>query len=575
MRMTFRPSEPANQGYALIMVLIFLATTLLVLGTVMCWTNNNSKEIKRNNLYFTSQAAAEAATEQVIANMNRDYLYQSLNSSNYYNTNIPSQTGWPIKFQFSGTNSYSGLNTTYVNIGAASTNLQPLGSEWSGLQGFPRICQITSTALASNQLYAVPATVTETNQYDDIPLFQFAIFYNMNLEIQPGGTMNIRGPVFCNDSIWAASTGLTFSNSVTAAGNVTSNNISDPFMTVGDKDGSGDPIFMGAVTTNHAALNLPIGTNNVETILQIPPTNDTSSVFLYNLADLVITNSSSGANLKVFYENTNNATPLTLVPMDKVTYYSFVNSTNFYDDREAKTVSAIYLNVTNLSLWLTNTAALGGNLYNNKSITDTGKGINSIYIYNSVTMTSTTLPGVQVDHGAQLPPYGLGIATPQPIYVTGNFNVQDTTGNNIGQLVTTHTYPAALYADALTVLSSSWNDTNYTSSHDTSLGSRTLPVATTVNAATLEGIVPSSGANYSGGVENFIRLLEDWSGTTLTYNGSIVVMFPSQYATNYWGNSDYYGIPTRNWAFDINFASGSEPPMAPRVKGIIRQGWTP
>jgi len=424
-------------------------------------------------------------------------------------------------------------------------------------------------------------TMTNSQQFFRLaqltPIFQFAIFYNLNLEIQPGGAMNIGGPVFCNASIWAASAGLTFSNSVAAVGQISSNNISDPFMTAGSKTGSGNPNFILPPISGAGALNLlGFDTNNnpasAEAMLQMPPSGDNSSIYLYNDSVLIITNSSSGGDIQVFYQNTNNSTTLTLVPPDVTNgnYYSFVTSTNFYDDRETKIVDAIYLNVTNLSLWLTNTAALGGNLYNNQTIADTGRGINSIYIFNSVPMTSTTLPGVQVDHGAQLPPWGLGIATPDPIYVKGNFNVQDTIGNNIGQNVTTYTYPAALYADAVTVLSANWNDTNYTSTHDTLLFSRAPAVSTTVNAVVLEGIVPSTGAIYSGGVENFIRLLEDWNSATLTYNGSIVVMFPSQYATNYWGNSSYYGVPTPQWAFDINFSTtGGLPPLTPLVLNLV------
>ena len=83
------------------------------------------------------------------------------------------------------------------------------------------------------------------------------------------------------------------------------------------------------------------------------------------------------------------------------------------------------------------------------------------------------------------------------------------------------------------------------------------------------------GGNYSGGLENFLRLLEDWGGVTLTYNGSIVVLFASQYATAPWGNSNYYGIPTRNWGFDNNFTKQSLlPPMTPQVRLTIRNGWT-
>jgi hypothetical protein len=131
--------------------------------------------------------------------------------------------------------------------------------------------------------------------------------------------------------------------------------------------------------------------------------------------------------------------------------------------------------------------------------------------------------------------------------------------------------------DAVTILSSSWNDANNASTLESSRST----VDTTVNAACLEGIVQSSGANYSGGVENFLRLLEKWSGSTLTYNGSIVVMFPSIYATNAWQNTassgnanGYYDVPNRQWGFDANFLQQSGlPPLTPQLKKTIRVSW--
>jgi hypothetical protein len=176
-------------------------------------------------------------------------------------------------------------------------------------------------------------------------------------------------------------------------------------------------------------------------------------------------------------------------------------------------------------------------------------------------------------NGQQLPTNGLTVVTPQPMYVEGDYN---TTTNGLvfsrGTLGdTTNTYPAGLFADAVTILSSNWSDA-YNSS--TTLASR-APVDTTINAATLEGIVPSNGLNYSGGVENFLRLLENWGGT-LTYNGSIVVMFPSQYATSPWQQTGhYYNAPTRNWGFDLNFnQSTGLPPLTPQVKQTVRGSWS-
>jgi hypothetical protein len=71
-------------------------------------------------------------------------------------------------------------------------------------------------------------------------------------------------------------------------------------------------------------------------------------------------------------------------------------------------------------------------------------------------------------------------------------------------------------------------------------------------------------------------LLEDWSnGPTLCYNGSIVVMFPSIYATNYWQLTGvYYNAPKRMWGFDANFTQQPKlPPLTPQAKAVIRGQW--
>ena len=40
--------------------------------------------------------------------------------------------------------------------------------------------------------------------------------------------------------------------------------------------------------------------------------------------------------------------------------------------------------------------------------------------------------------------------------------------------------------------------------------------------------------SYSGGAENFPRFLENWSGKTLTYYGSMVELYQSQQAIGKW-----------------------------------------
>ncbi len=263
--------------------------------------------------------------------------------------------------------------------------------------------------------------------------------------------------------------------------------------------------------------------------------------------------------------------------------YSFVTNVVFYDWREGwnggggppKTVQAVQIDIAKLNTWLANTSNVSsGSSYDQTKLLHSGHHIDSVYVYNSVPMTTSILPAVRVVNGKQLPTpggstAGLTVATPFPMYVWGDYNSQSSSGSSLGLNTTTNTYPAALMADAITILSDNWND-SVTNKLPT-------PASTTVNAAMLEGIVqtdPTISGDYSGGVENFMRLLENWGGT-LTYNGSIVVLFNSQWATNHWQpTGNYYNAPTRHWAFDLNFKQSSKlPPLTPSIKAMIRGAW--
>ena len=94
-----------------------------------------------------------------------------------------------------------------------------------------------------------------------------------------------------------------------------------------------------------------------------------------------------------------------------------------------------------------------------------------------------------------------------------------------------------------------------------------------MNAAILTGVVPSTGSaatQFSGGVHNLPRLLEDWGNggsVTLTLNTSIVNLFASTRATNQWQTpGNYYYAPTRQFSFDPNFLVYAKlPPGTPLV----------
>ena len=601
-------------GYALVMVMISVALLLVIFATTLFWASTNARITVRNNLFNVSEAAAESSTENIMTYMMRDFSYGTLGSASSYNLFPPTNSSWPMAFQWSDTNGNT-ANAASISIG--SSQFTQLNSEYNGLYAFAVPVTVASTAKPLGQGINLSATVGQTIQFAVIPLFQFAIFYNVDMEINPGAVMTVNGPVHSNVHIWAtgssSSAPLTFSNEVEAAQMAT--NVPSPLdpQNVGRH---GNVIYADANSplSDYASLNLPIGgtTNNNPTnvlgILNLPsssnaPPNYTSAystngmIYFANASDLIVsnawngTNNTKGTNITVYYQNPNNSPNyITQVQGDVpvatngsgtnavVVYnYSWVTNSTYYDYRESDTVQAVNIDVGKLNTWLSNSNSRGGaqyNTLNNSGSASKGHSINSIYVLNNVNMTASTLPAVRLVDGQQLPPAGLTVSTPDPLYVLGNYNTT-TNGSTFSTTLgdTKNTQPASLLGDSITILSTPWSDSYGT---NTTLSSRAAGADTTINAAALEGIVPSNGTNYSGGVENFLRLEQDWSSHTLTYNGSIVVMFPSQHATNAWITpGTYYQAPNRKWGFDTNFmASGRLPPLTPTVKATIRGNWS-
>jgi len=179
---------------------------------------------------------------------------------------------------------------------------------------------------------------------------------------------------------------------------------------------------------------------------------------------------------------------------------------------------------------------------------------------------------VRLVNGATLPSRGLTVVTPNPIYVKGNFN--QPTPALLNTTNTTTTKPASLVGDALTILSPNFDDakTGGSYTYKDRKGANT-----TVNAAVIAGIVETSQTLkiYSGGAHNLGRFLEDWTGRTFTYNGSMVVLFPSYMATKpFQQPGAYYYPPARDYAFDLNFLDGTKlPPGTPDLRVLIRGRW--
>jgi hypothetical protein len=180
---------------------------------------------------------------------------------------------------------------------------------------------------------------------------------------------------------------------------------------------------------------------------------------------------------------------------------------------------------------------------------------------------NTTIRGIRLINGYRLPAAGfyngLTIVSANPVYIKGNYNTSTNSGDAVPSNSGTYTDPdasgysrklAAVIGDSINVLSGAWSDLASTSSI-----SARAATNTTINAALVGGIVPSSGGNYSGGGENFVRLLEDWKNNTLCIYGSMVELYVSKQANSAWdGAGTNYTAPlTSKLYWDPNFGDNT------------------
>ena len=561
------PLRPGTRhGSALLQVVLFGGVAVAILTAAMSWTAHTAQLTRRNLDYQKTVYAAEAATEKVLSEIIHDYNRQGVAAVvaklPVYRTRIPTEEENPewAAYEFEAAPGEPGGILVEQATPWSLTNLQ---SQYRGLSGYAATFRIAARARDLTHTHPVAAGVQQDVQLAVIPIFQFAIFYNLDLEINPGAPMTIGGRVHGNRDIYCnpnSGVTLTFLDDVTTAGSLHLHKHPDDPLS----RGNGTTVFQGRTDSGVMTLNVPIGgpgdPDAVRAIVEPPPPGELPSSELgrarfYNSADLRLILRDTGLEVR---GGTLTAAASVSLPWTAVTNFVRTN-VSFTDQREGKTVRAVELDVAKFSTWASSAT--------NPVRALLGRPINSLYVADLRAAPSSVLPAVRLVNGATLPANGLTVATPNPLYVLGHYNAP---AAHRGTTNTTQTKPAALIADAITILSGNWDDAN---SHR-SLSYRSA-TDTTVNAAFLAGIVPTTPGAYSGGVENFPRFLENWSGRTLTYNGSMIVLYPSRVATNRWpGTGSVYNPPRRNWHFDLNFLNPDKlPPLCPSVRAIIRGRW--
>jgi hypothetical protein len=249
----------------------------------------------------------------------------------------------------------------------------------------------------------------------------------------------------------------------------------------------------------------------------------------------------------------------------------------FYNNREARWVYMLNLNLHDLLAW--NRAQSAGNrLFDPDDVTEGG-----VVVF--LTVDGVGSPGIptprygvrvfgspNLDFPAAADPTGVTVASDQALYVEGNYN---TGGGACSSFASCPKAPAALMADTLNVLSNAWSGSAIAKNDYQSfqpLASR--PSAdTTIYSALLAGVDTTLTGTYNGGLENYPRFHESWSGTTLFYRGSFVSLGTPRHSSGVWcgtgAGCNIYNAPQRNWDYDTDFQNVANlPPLTPRFVAV-------
>jgi hypothetical protein len=271
----------------------------------------------------------------------------------------------------------------------------------------------------------------------------------------------------------------------------------------------------------------------------------------------------------------------------------------FFNNREKRGGQGTFMYLLNIDVqallqWNMNQAA-GSRLFDPSDRTEGGIVIFASVMNSAVNGGTPPQPsnyGVRVFDSAVLPfpagftnsadPTGVTVVTDQAAYVEGSYNINGPSGNPTWN-------PAAIIGDTLNVLSDNWESTGSNDAKSLLPLNNRRAANTEINAAFIAGVDTTVVGNYNGGFENYPRFQEDWSGTTLTYLGSLVSLGTPNYANGPWcgtggscdistgtctggtsgannGQCNTYNPPARNWDYDGKFETAADlPPLNPQI----------
>jgi len=569
-----------RKGSALILITTLSSLLLLVAiaASVNAVSDMNitSEEKIRTDLEFACESGLNRAKAKIEQSFNNDNLnilepfvtFQGTSADNtgllpeekalddeQFNTFDPDYYSFTI-------NPNGGKKTIYVQYAITSDRDDSYNNGWLKSAAYTtNKMKIESIAYSPGYGWV---GMTENIFAQRTSLFMYQIFFENDLEILPGPNFKLKGLIHTNENMYLNSESALsiFTDSLTAAGSINRGRLDSTAVngtvqiTSEDQEGSLETMSNNEDSDNENWTSLAKerwqGTVKDSklgaTRLEAPKLKsfEPNGYYSQNAGINIKVKNNSGS---ISYEIKYNGTSKTYTSSQL--NGALVEKT-MYDYREYPSGSVPKYNtpvkVTNVDINKLKTA-LGyypdnGLIYMTR---DDAIPDNDGDQYNPD--PNRVVKGFKIVNGSTLPD-ATTLVSNQPVYLQGDFNKHTSSDPDQDTWK-----PCAVIADAVSLLSNSWNDSISNWKDGTVNPSKTLPVAsnTQYNMVLITGNVPTKYGQYSGGLENFPRFLENWSGKTVDITGGFIQLFRSKYATGKWGGG-YYSAPVRDWKSEERFS---------------------
>lgn len=529
-----------NKGQALIFSYLVITAFITFTAGLLTKAISEKNLAERNRLTTQAFYMVEGATENAIAAF----------ASAIANFQVPTTVQ-----TFNTSTTFATFGNAVVNTTITRLETSDRTITENGTNVF--VCNYEVTSAATHPENAsITVTLHQIIARRLIPTFQHAVFYNDDLEILPGAAITLSGRIHTNQDLYVHSRNTLTIDSFyfRSAGDIFNKRKDNPGDPMGGtvsirvtKSGSAKYENMAGLdstspTWTQDAITRWQGTvqsaDHGVTKLTTPAVGSIAPNGYYaNQTNIVIINNTIYKNGSPLVEGVN-------YPTGTITS----STTSFYNNREGKYIKMTTIDVSKLG---GKTGTCGGSACPN-NLPSNG------LLYATRNDAGTSEPGIKLINGSEITKTtGLTVVSNQPVYIKGDYN-------------TVSEKPTSVIADSVNLLSNNWNDANSTSNVNSRPAS-----ATTFNTAFVSGIDTSTVGHYNGGLENYPRLHENWSGRNLTIKGSFVELWNSSVATGAWqyGNPQYTA-PNRLWSYNAAFNNPANlPPFTPMAVEAQRIAW--